>query len=364
MDVTCDLHICFLGRGRRVRNSLIAASCQFLLSSVEMATDFCIFDQIFSAGVPHIFEEIIFYLDYKAFKACLEVNSIWNELLTSERYKAKGKRIFKEEIVVDEVKLWTAANMDKTDEAKRLLATGMVDVNLRNVKNNQTILQVAAHQGNIDLAQLLLECNADPNKADVFGNTPLHLAARKGHKEVAHLLIRSHADLNAARARGETALHRAVHRGHLEMARLLVESGAKVNVECKAGRLPLHLAAFALRGQKELLQLLTESGADINVVDKWGKTPLHLAAESGGKEMVKALIKCGADVNLADKEGRTPLHCLQPPQYRLNCKNIQDLAILLIDGGADPKRMDNGGDTPAVCAILHEEAKRSRGVIE
>ena len=72
---------------------------------MDMAADDCIFDKIFSAGVPHIFEEIIFHLDYKTFKTCLEVNSIWKELLTSERFKTKGKHIFKEEIFVDEKKL-------------------------------------------------------------------------------------------------------------------------------------------------------------------------------------------------------------------------------------------------------------------
>ena len=65
---------------------------------MDMAADDSIFHRFFSAGVPHIFEEIIFHLDYKTFKTCLEVNSIWKELLTSERFKILGKHIFKEEI--------------------------------------------------------------------------------------------------------------------------------------------------------------------------------------------------------------------------------------------------------------------------
>ena len=158
-----------------------------------MSADACIFDKIFSAGVPHIFEEIIFYLDYETFKVCLEVNSMWKELLTSERYISIGRRIFIDGIFLDEKNLWTAAKFHNNDEARRLLASGMVDVNCRNVKNNETFLHVAAWQGNIELAQLLMECTADPNVTDVFGNTPLHQAARKGHKEVTQLLIRSHA---------------------------------------------------------------------------------------------------------------------------------------------------------------------------
>ena len=41
------------------------------ICSVEMAADASIFDKIFSAGVPHIFEKIIFYLDYETFKEWL-----------------------------------------------------------------------------------------------------------------------------------------------------------------------------------------------------------------------------------------------------------------------------------------------------
>ena len=84
------------------------------------------------------------------FKACLEVNSVWKDLLTSERYITIGRRVFLDKIFVDEMNLWTAAKFHNNDEARRLLASGMVDVNCRSVKNSETLLHVAAWQGRMD----------------------------------------------------------------------------------------------------------------------------------------------------------------------------------------------------------------------
>ena len=66
-----------------------------------MAADELNLNALFSKNVPHILEKIFFSLDYESYKICLEVNSEWKELLTSERYITKGKTVFKEEIMKD-----------------------------------------------------------------------------------------------------------------------------------------------------------------------------------------------------------------------------------------------------------------------
>ena len=58
-------------------------------------------------------------------------------------------------------------------------------------------------------------------------------------------------------------------------------------------------------------------------------------------KLIPIIIKSGADMNAADEEGGTPLH--QVKEYR------KDVAKLLIDAGADPKKTDNYGNTPCVC---------------
>ena len=89
----------------------------------------CNFVQLFSPSFPHILEKIFFSLDYQSYKNCLEVNSEWKGVLTSERYKKKGRSVFEREIVEDEWKLQEAAEMDRREEVSMLLASGMVDVN-------------------------------------------------------------------------------------------------------------------------------------------------------------------------------------------------------------------------------------------
>ena len=185
----------------------------------------CYFNILFFKKVPHIAERIFFYLDYESFKACLEVNNTWKELLTSERYKTKGKSVFRLH-----KKLWIAINKEWWNDAKILInhASGIVNVNV----------------------------------ADEYGQTPLHLAAENGQKEVAQALVESGAEVNVANELGGTPLHYAAWNNHKEVAELLIESGAEVNVTNKDGRTPLHWAADNCH--KEVAQFLIESGADID----------------------------------------------------------------------------------------------------
>ena len=81
----------------------------------------CNFVPLFSSSFPHVLEKIVFSLDYKSYKNCLEVSDEWKGVLTSENYKTNGRSIFKEEIVEDEKKLCIAAQQDSKDEVRMLL---------------------------------------------------------------------------------------------------------------------------------------------------------------------------------------------------------------------------------------------------
>ncbi|CAE7511120.1 CTTNBP2, partial [Symbiodinium necroappetens] len=51
--------------------------------------------------------------------------------------------------------------------------------------------------------------------------TPLYIAAQEGQLEVAHLLLQANADMNKATRDGATPVHAAELSGHLEFALLL-----------------------------------------------------------------------------------------------------------------------------------------------
>ena len=92
-----------------------------------MSRSTCSFDTLFSKCVPHILETIFFSVDYRTYKACLEVNSTWKKLLTSERYIAKGKSVFYKEIWKDVEKIFEYCNTDDTRMAVNSIKKENVD---------------------------------------------------------------------------------------------------------------------------------------------------------------------------------------------------------------------------------------------
>ena len=87
-----------------------------------------------------------------------------------------------------------------------------------------SLLHYAAFLGHVDIVDLLLEAEADVNKATKsMGATPLYLAAQEGRTEVVRLLLEAGADIKVALIENAeaTPLCIAVQKGHAEVARLL-----------------------------------------------------------------------------------------------------------------------------------------------
>lgn len=121
------------------------------------------------------------------------------------------------------------------------------------------------------------------------GFTPVSLAAFFGHTEVATLLIEHGADPNraAANAMKVNALHAAVARKNLELCRFLIDRGAQVNAVQMQNVTPLHAAVH--QGNKELTRLLVEHGADPALKMENGDTALIIARREGHSELVSYL---------------------------------------------------------------------------
>ena len=86
--------------------------------------------------------------------------------------------------------------------------------------------------GHLQVLKLLIEHQADLNRPDCDGNTPLHAASMFGRFKLVSLLIQNHADINARNARGETPLFLARQHGHSRAMELLMEHEAE-DVGCK-----------------------------------------------------------------------------------------------------------------------------------
>ena len=90
-----------------------------------------------------------------------------------------------------------------------------------------TCLHIAAQNGYLEIARLLLEDGADKDAAMTNGLTCLHIAAQNGYLEIVRLLLEVGADKDAETTDGWTCWHVGSQNGHLEILRLLLESGAK-----------------------------------------------------------------------------------------------------------------------------------------
>ena len=143
-------------------------------------TSLCGLNKLLSKNIPHIFERIVFSLDYESFKTCSEVNIALKEMLTSRSFQRKAKSVFYMEMLEDEKKLLHASKEGNVEEVGRLLSTGMVDVNCAGGKYQATPLCEATYHGNTDVVQILMDHGAEHDRADKHGQTPLYRYGQNG----------------------------------------------------------------------------------------------------------------------------------------------------------------------------------------
>jgi ankyrin repeat protein len=175
------------------------------------------------------------------------------------------------------------------------------------------------------------------------GQTLLHIAAANGNLDLVKALVIRGADLEARdRWAGWTPLHSAACGGRADVVKHLIEHGAKVEVPGTYKQVPLYTAS--MQGHTEVVRLLIAAGADINATTTWGYFPLATAAQEGRIEVVKLLLDAGADVNRSVKNSGTVLDAALS-------RGRDEVAILLIERGA---RVVDTGDTYS--PPLHEAA--------
>ena len=116
------------------------------------------------------------------------------------------------------------------------------------------------------------------NQEDAHGLTPLNWAAKQGNVAMADKLVDAGATINADPEDGAPPLLDACFRGHLDVAKLLVARGGDATVsEGILGHTCLHKAVDG-RNPDVVTWLLEDVGLDVNVADLRGYTPLALAA--------------------------------------------------------------------------------------
>ena len=145
----------------------------------------------------------------------------------------------------------------------------------------------AASQNDAFHVRQLVTSGNSPNELDENGRTGLQIAAINGNLQIAAILIKAAAGLDIKDKFGNTALHYATDRGHVEMAQLLLDVGAAVDPDNKNGMTPLMIAAS--RGNITIVQALLAKGANTRKTDFTGRDALSWAADSHRPAVVQAL---------------------------------------------------------------------------
>jgi ankyrin repeat protein len=219
-----------------------------------------------------------------------------------------------------------AVYWDNLDAVNQLIAAG-ADVNAAN-DYGVTPLNLACKNRNPAVVKALLEAKADPNIALWSGETPLMTAARTGVTEVVQSLLEHGANINVQEPkRGQTALMWAISFRNPEVAKLLIEKGADVSLKTRkyqdSGYSPMVLEAYA---------------GNVEGTPQGGYNALMFAARVGDMETSKLLLARGSEINESSAEEGSAL-------VIASAGGFEELALYLLEQGADPKSADANGMT-------------------
>jgi ankyrin repeat protein len=208
-------------------------------------------------------------------------------------------------------------NLKETTEKLKTLIESGADINYLYPSNEYdendelsfgTPIYFTALKGNVDLANALLELNANPNKLSNIGDSPIHVATKNNHGAIVELLVnKGLVDVNSIDSIGYTPLHIASGgKDQIGLVKTLLELNANPNLLSNYGDAPIHIATQ--ENCEDIVKLLvTEGKVDINSLDDTNSTPLHIAYENQNANLIKTLCELKADINIKNNYGKSPL---------------------------------------------------------
>ncbi len=154
----------------------------------------------------------------------------------------------------------------------------------------------AARLGNEAKLRQYLSKGGDPNASDFSGTAMLHYAVAHGQRKIVELLLECGANVNATNSFGDTPLHYCFHLGlHVQngcLEILMRSPGIRVDQTNNRGHTAAHLAA--LLGSSEALSMLIEKHCDLSIKCNQGLDPQGIADSTnnvGLKQWIQRGIK-------------------------------------------------------------------------
>nr|XP_035955269.1 60 kDa lysophospholipase isoform X1 [Halichoerus grypus] len=148
----------------------------------------------------------------------------------------------------------------------------------------------AAHAGNLDVLQALVELGSDLSLENFNGQTPLHAAARGGQPGAVTMLLRRGVDVDPRDEDGLSPLLLAVKGRHRGVIELLRAAGACLSPQ-ELEDAGTELCRLASRADLDGLQSWWQAGADLGCPGYDGRSALLVAEAAGNLEVVTFLQK-------------------------------------------------------------------------
>jgi ankyrin repeat protein len=287
------------------------------------------------------------------------------------------------------------ASHEGNAEAIRVLIEGGARVDAV-TSTGAAAIHLAAEAGRPEAIKVLLDHGADVNAKDGFAErTPLMFAVAKGRLEAARMLIGARADVGAATRVVDYAERSRADDAELrQRARVLAATRGALPDTSQAGGGGRRGAAPAIRDtagawrdtaagrardaaprgpgatsaerraaerppdEPDAPDSTRRATARALTYEDWvgkqgGMTALHYAARDGRREVARLLLEAGADIN------QRTLGDQSSPLLVAVINGHYDLAMELLQRGADPRLASEDGTTPLFAAINCEWALRT-----
>ena len=233
------------------------------------------------------------------------------------------------------------------------IVLGIIQGDLRSELENSTIsinrgdarkrtpLCWAVIRDNFDAVQTLLAFEADPNKTDDLGQSPLHFSRSP---RVCRALLDAGVEVALRNSYYQrSALHCICYGyGAPEVVDLLIGASIPVDVRDMYDKTPLLYAVYWHR--TAVAKRLIGCGADINATDALSqKNVIHFAVTYDHHEIIPLLLVKGAHYASIDSEGRNIAHMAAASASTKTVEVLEKANL----AGLDIFSRDRNGDSPA-----------------